>query len=55
LVTDQCFWESQNTPDNYNPLDPKRAPHAITLVDVATGTIVLLKSGSVIQVIEPKE
>jgi hypothetical protein len=54
MVTDQCFWET-NKPENYNPLDPKRAPHAITLVDVETGSIVLLKSGSIIQVIEPKE
>lgn len=53
MVTDQCFWESEK-PENYNPLDPKRAPHAITLVDIETGTIALLESGSIIKVIKQK-
>jgi hypothetical protein len=54
LVTDQCFWMT-NKPKNYNPLDPKRAPHSIQLVDVETGTIVNLQSGSIIKVIEAKQ
>lgn len=52
MLTDQCFWE-QNPPKDYNPLDPKRTPHAVTLVDVDSGSIVILKSGSIIQVIDP--
>lgn len=53
MVTDQCMWETSKL-ENYNPLDPKRAPHALTLVDVETGSIAFLKSGSIIQVVEPK-
>lgn len=53
LITDQCFWET-NPPENYNPLDPKRTPHSVTLVDVETGSIALLKSGSIIKVIEAR-
>ena len=52
MVTDQCMWESAKM-ENYNPLDPKRTPHALTLVDMETGSIAFLKSGSIIQVIEP--
>lgn len=54
IVTDQCFWE-QNPPKDYNVLDPKRSPHAVTLVDKSNGSIVLLKSGSIIKVIHAKE
>lgn len=53
MLTDFCFWE-QNPPPDYNPLDPNRKPHAVQLVDVETGTVALLKSGSIIEVIEPK-
>jgi hypothetical protein len=52
LLTDQCFWK-QHPPKDYNPLDPNRAPHAIMLVDVETGSVAILKSVSIIQVIEP--
>lgn len=54
LLTDQCFWEA-NPPENYNPLDPKRKPHAITLVDIETGSVVMLQSGSIVKVVETKE
>ena len=54
LVTDQCFW-MEHPPENYNPLDPKRTPHSIQLVDMETGTVVNLLSGSIIKVIEPKK
>lgn len=56
LLTDQCFWE-QFTPEErekYNPYDKKRSPHSIQLVCLETGTIVNLKSGSIITVIESK-
>ena len=53
LVTDQCFWK-ENPPENYNPLDKDRAEHAITLVDVDTGSITTLRSGSLISVVEAK-
>jgi hypothetical protein len=54
LVTDQCFWQ-QMTPkeqQEYNPYDPKRAPHAITLVDPKNGTLINLPSGSIIKVVK---
>lgn len=51
IVTDQCFWE-QNPPKDYNPLDPKRTPHSVSLVDKENGSIVLLKSGSIIKVVK---
>lgn len=53
ILTDQCFWEA-NPPEDYNPLDPKRKPHAVTLVDKETGTIAMLNSGSVIKIIKLK-
>lgn len=52
MVTDQCMWEASKLKD-YNPLDPRRAPHALTIVDIETGSIAFLKSGSIIQVVEP--
>lgn len=54
LITDFCFWE-QNAPKDYNPLDPKRRPHSIQLIDVETGTVALLKSGSIIKIIAARE
>lgn len=54
LITDQCFWK-ENPPEDYNPLDPERKPHGITLVDVDSGTIVFLESGSIIQIVEPRK
>lgn len=53
IVTDNCFWDT-NPPENYNIYDPKRKPHGIELVDVKTGTVVMLKSGSVIKIIKAK-
>lgn len=53
LVTDSCFWEE--TPhEEYNPYDKKRAPHSIELVDVQTGSIVQLNSGSIIKIIKAR-
>lgn len=51
ILTDFCFWET-NPPEDYNPLDPKRKPHSIQLVDVETGTVALLPSGSIIKVVQ---
>lgn len=51
IVTDQCFWE-QHPKEDYNPLDPKRAPHAVTLVNKNNGTVVMLESGSIIKIIK---
>jgi hypothetical protein len=50
IVTDECFWQDEK-PENYNP-DPKRKPHFITIVDIATGSITKLGSGSRIKIIE---
>lgn len=54
LVTDQCLY-MQDPPEGYNPQDPQRAPHIVQLVDIDTGTIVNLKSGSIIKIIDAKE
>jgi hypothetical protein len=48
------MWETAKLQD-YNPLDPKRAPRALTLVDMEAESIAFLKSDSIIQVIEPKQ
>lgn len=53
LVTDQCLYE-QEPPKEYNPNDPKRAPHVIQLVETETGTIVNLKSGSIVRIVSAK-
>lgn len=50
VVTDECYWIS-NAPEDYNPYDKTRKPHAVSIVDIDTGTVVLLKSGSIIKVI----
>lgn len=54
LVTDQCLYEME-PPKEYNPLDPKRAPHIVQLVDTKTGTVVNLKSGSVVRIVSTPE
>jgi hypothetical protein len=54
LITDQCFWE-QEVPEDYNPTDPNRTPHAITLVDKDTGTIVILPSGSTVKIVSVRK
>ena len=53
ILTDDCFWDS-NPPQDYNIFDPKRKPHAVSLVEKDTGTVVMLKSGSIIKVIIAK-
>ena len=53
VLTDQCFWNTNPSKD-YNPLDPNRKPHSVTIVDVETGSIAMLKSGSIIKVLEAK-
>lgn len=51
LVTDQCMWQNEPLPD-YNPYDPARKPHSVQLVDPVSGTIVNLKSGSVVKIVK---
>jgi len=51
LLTDQCMWE-MHTDGDYNPYDEKRKPHVLQLVDPVSGTIVNLKSGSLIKIIK---
>lgn len=51
MLTDSCYFVA-NPPSDYNPYDKKRTPHGIQLVDVKTGTIVNLLSGSIIKVIK---
>lgn len=53
IITDECYWE-MNPPKNYNPYDKTRKPHAVSLVDPETGTVVRLKSGSIIKVVKAK-
>ena len=48
MVTDQCFYEEPEGKD-YNP-DNRRKPHHISVVDLETGTIRQIKSGSVITI-----
>lgn len=56
VVTDQCFWAMMTDEErnNYNPYDKDRAPHAIQLIDVKTGTVVNLLSGSIIKIVKAK-
>lgn len=54
ILTDSCYFIA-NPPSTYNPYDSKRTPHGIQLVDVETGTIVNLLSGSIIKVIKSKQ
>ena len=51
------MWEMLNEEEShdYNPYDNKRKPHFVHLVDPETGTMVLLKSGSIIQVVKSVE
>lgn len=51
IVTDECFW-IDNKPEDYNPSDPKRKPHFTTLVDLETGSITKLGSGSHVKIIQ---
>jgi hypothetical protein len=51
LLTDQCMWEME-AHNGYNPYDKKRKPHVLQLVDPVSGTIVNLKSGSLIKIIK---
>lgn len=51
LVTDECFWQKE-PPANYNPLDPKRTPHYISLIDIQTGSVTKLESGSQIKIVK---
>jgi len=51
LLTDQCMWEA-GVGEDYNPYDETRKPHVIQCVDPVSGTIVNLKSGSVIKIIK---
>lgn len=52
LITDSCHW-FENPKKGYNP-NPKRTPHSIEVVDLDTGTIVELRSGSIIQIVKNK-
>jgi hypothetical protein len=51
LVTDQCLYQEEPAAD-YNPLDPHRSRHIVCLVDVSSGTIVHLMSGSTIEIVQ---
>lgn len=54
MLTDQCFYQEDNNEKDYNP-DNRRKPHAISVVDIDTGTIRLIKSGSMIKVVKDAE
>ena len=46
ILTDSCFfYESKK----------KRSPHSVEIVDLKTGSVKKLKSGSVIQIIKEKK
>lgn len=51
LLTDSCFWRDVN-PEEYNPLDSNRKPHHVEVVDVKTGSVAHIPSGSIIKVIK---
>lgn len=50
IVTDECYWQDEK-PEDYNPSDPNRKPHFITIVDLETGSVTKLGSGSRIKII----
>lgn len=54
IITDFCFW-AENAPEDYNIFDKDRKPHAVSLVDKETGTMVMLQSGSVIKIVSAKK
>ena len=54
MLTDSCYFVA-NPPATYNPYDKKRTPHGVQLVDVKTGTVVNLVSGSIIKIIKAKK
>jgi len=56
ILSDQCFWEtlSEEEQAEYNPYDKTRKPHAVSLMDAETGTLVNLVSGSRIIIVEAK-
>jgi hypothetical protein len=51
ILTDSCYFQTNPT-SNYNPYDKTRSPHGVQLVDIKTGTVVNLLSGSIIKVIK---
>lgn len=57
MVTDECFWKklSKEEMETYNPYDKNRLPHGVGLIDVETGTMVNLLSGSIIKIVKSRE
>lgn len=51
IVTDDCSFEKLK---NYPNKNKKRNPHFVTLVDIETGTVIELKSGSIINIVREK-
>lgn len=45
IITDNCYWYKNKK---------KRSPHFVEILDLETGSIKQLKSGSIIQVIKEK-
>lgn len=54
VLTDSCYFQQSPSLD-YNPYDKERSPHGVQLVDVKTGTVVNLLSGSVIKIIKSRK
>ena len=57
LVTDQCMWSQMSAAEQaaYNPYDKTRAVHALNLIDIETGTVVNLMSGSIVRVVKARK
>lgn len=51
LLTDSCMFHD-GVGEDYNPYDPERKPHSLQLVDPVSGTMVHLKSGSIIKIVK---
>jgi hypothetical protein len=54
FVSDQRLYE-QEPPANYNPLDPYRTRHIVQLIDIDSGTILNLMSGSIVEIVKAKK
>jgi hypothetical protein len=50
LVTDHCFYEKPAK--GYNEHDKKRGPHMVQVVDLDSGTVVELTSGSIVKIVK---
>ncbi len=51
MLTDQCWFQEENNDKDYNP-DDRRKPHMTAAIDLETGTVRMVKSGSIIRIVK---